>query len=307
MVEAVYDELDPGRARELDAHVGGCAACGALLDEMRATAALMSRRRRPDPGQGFWDAYWQRLEERVVRDESGAADVSRFGRRRSFGSWGYRAAAVVALLAAGVWVGRLLAPDRAVQTASPGVESAGEDLALATTRDTTRDDEGEDVALRAAPQPIDADAPTGERTTDRRDHAPAPAGVLAASDDEALRYIERSQVLLIALVNGAADDDEGSVVPAIVQERERAGVLMREAAEIRAHLDARGDRRLRELVSQLELILREIAHLEADADFEAVDVIRSRLDREGVLLRINLEQMRESATVPASESNGAID
>jgi hypothetical protein len=47
-------------------------------------------------------------------------------------------------------------------------------------------------------------------------------------------------------------------------------------------------------MAQLELILREIANLEAESDVEAVEMIRNRVDREGVLLRIDLQQMRNA-------------
>jgi hypothetical protein len=120
--------------------------------------------------------------------------------------------------------------------------------------------------------------------------------VLASQEDEAHRYIERSQLLLLAVLNGDAADE-----PSFGAQRERAGALVREASSVR---ESSNDRRMQELVTQLEMILREIAHLEEDADVEAVDVIRNRVDREGVLLRINLEQMRAANTTPA---RGAID
>jgi len=122
----------------------------------------------------------------------------------------------------------------------------------------------------------------------------------ASTNQAALRYLERSQVVLLALLN--ADAGEGHAAE-VGSGRERAGALLVEGREVRKSL-SRDDRRLRELVDQLDLILREIAHLEADADLESVDVIRGRLAREGVLLRINLEQMRESG-VPGSRASTA--
>ena len=106
MVEALYGELDAGRTHQFEAHLRGCPECSARYDEMRATAALMRERSRPDPGETYWNAYWERLEARMraqplVMDESRAA-----ARRRSNVSWGYRVAAAVAVLAAGVWLGR---------------------------------------------------------------------------------------------------------------------------------------------------------------------------------------------------------
>jgi hypothetical protein len=303
MVEALYAELDEARRAEFDAHRDGCAECTGLYEEMRATLGVMRARRRPDPGAEYWDAYWERLERRLARAGSLVQDGSRPGRRRLVGSWGFRVAAAVLILAAGVWMGRsVLAPDLPTGAGrSPG----SEDLAARSHTPSpagapAADSVAEDRAGKGAATAIDA--PPEERAGQA---GAAPAELASLPDDPARRYLERSQVLLLALFNAdAADADYATEVG---MGRERAGALLVEGREVRKSLP-RDDRRLRELVDQLELILREIAHLEADADLESVDVIRDRLAREGVLLRINLEQMRESGAPgsPASKTD-AID
>ena len=57
------------------------------------------------------------------------------------------------------------------------------------------------------------------------------------------------------------------------------------------------------------MILREIANLESQNDLDAVEIIRNRVDREGVLLKIDVEQMREdNGTGPVQpKRNGPID
>ena len=67
---------------------------------------------------------------------------------------------------------------------------------------------------------------------------------------------------------------------------------MGEAATLKEELDDPRQRRLRELVSDLELILMQIANLEADGDMGAVEFIRSSVNEKDVLLKINLEQLR---------------
>jgi hypothetical protein len=135
--------------------------------------------------------------------------------------------------------------------------------------------------------PVAIDAPPTEA------HAPVPdvrppenPAVLVSTDAE--RYIERSQLLLLAVLNGDPADSVG-----FDAQRQRAGELVRVASSVR---EASDDRRVQDLVAQLELILREIAHLEQSSDVEAVELIRSRVDRESVLLRINVEQMRSEDT-----------
>lgn len=295
MVEALYAELDDARRGEFEDHVRGCAECAALFSELQATADVMNRRRRPDPGPEFWDGFTRQLEERVAREGSAVVDASRFARRRSLGSWGYRVAAVIAVMAAGIWIGRtMLAP--------PGADTP--QVALEPARDSsprnpeaTQDSSATQVARDEEEVPRPIDPPAGNRNSEPQGRPSDARVVLASSDEEAHRYIERSQLLLLAVLNGPDD------AAYYETQKERAGELVRVASSVR---EGSSDRRVQELVAQLELIMREIAHLEEDSDVDAVDVIRNRVDREGMLLRINLEQMRAPKSTTAN-SNGAID
>jgi len=90
----------------------------------------------------------------------------------------------------------------------------------------------------------------------------------------------------------------------------RAKALVREASTLRDDLPGGDNRRLRELVTELQLVLREIANLESQNDQKAVQIIRNRVDREGVLLKIDVEQMRDQndTTKKATpKRDGAID
>jgi hypothetical protein len=291
MVEAVYGELDEGRRAEFDAHMCECATCTALFSELQSTANLMNRRRRPDPGPEFWNGYWHRLEQRVAREDSVVVDASRFARRRSLGSWGYRVAAVVALLAAGAWLGRtVLAPSGPAtpMVATTQTDSTPEERPNSTPVDNGVESDAPNVAEAKRERPTaPIDAP--EREAMRPDDgAGESVAVLASSENEAQRYIERSQLVLLTVLNGDPADSLAFDV-----QKQRAGELVRTASSVREGTD---DRRVQELVGQLELILREIAHLDEGTDVASVEVIRSRVSREGVLLRINLEQMRAEKT-----------
>lgn len=305
MVEALYGELDEERRAEFDAHLCECADCAALFSELRATADLMDRRRRPDPGPEYWDGYWNRLQQRVAREDSVVVDASRFARRRSLGSWGYRVAAVVALLAAGAWLGRTVwgpspEPNVVATTQSDSTRPQNHDENRDAPANPLLDTPGGvDEAAVAQDRsedraPIDAPSGTGERAPDGN---AGDATVLVSNEHDAQRYIERSQLLLLAVLNGDPADSSS-----LDLQRQRAGELVRVASSVR---ESSSDRRVQELVAQLELILREIAHLEQSSDVDAVELIRSRVDREGVLLRINVEQMRSENA--AARSNGAID
>lgn len=304
MVEALYGELDAVETQEFEAHVSGCAECAAQFEEMRATAAAMSERRRPDPGEEYWNQYYARLEARMERETTVVDNARITARRRSYVSWGYRVAAAVAVLAAGVWLGRSTMNRNTTQ---PGTEVASSHTQPGTNNalnpDTTRLVPDNKVATRDVPQgPIDDPA--------RRNEQPQPQGnvELASVDVRARDYIDRSQVLLLELINSSPDTTHAADGDYRAQQV-RAKALVREASTLRDDLPGNDNRRMRELVTELQLVLREIANLESKNDQKAVEIIRNRVDREGVLMKIDVEQMRDDTDVKkeAPKRNGAID
>jgi hypothetical protein len=104
-------------------------------------------------------------------------------------------------------------------------------------------------------------------------------------------FLDRSQVLLLGIVNGSPED--------LVHEKQTSHELIHEASLVKTDLKDPKDRRLKELVSELEIILLQIANLEEQNNLQAVEMVRSGVDRKGVLLKINLEQMRLSDLAPA--------
>lgn len=302
MIEALYGELDAAHAHEFEAHVSGCAECASLYEEMRATAARMSERRRPDPGEEYWNQYYARLEARMERETTVVDNARITARRRSYVSWGYRVAAAVAVLAAGVWLGRSTMNHGTTQPGTGVAQNhAQPDRGIHT--DSTRIVPNDNVATHDAQhEPIEGPAHKNEKP-------PAGGNVLLASADVRARdYIDRSQVLLLELINSSPDTTRGGEDDYRAQQV-RARALVREASVLRDDLPGGDNRRMRELVTELQLVLREIANLESKNDLQAVEIIRNRVDREGVLMKIDVEQMREESNVKkaAPKRSGAID
>jgi hypothetical protein len=112
----------------------------------------------------------------------------------------------------------------------------------------------------------------------------------AAVDDRAYHYLERSKILLLGIVNADPDAGEAST-PDYSREKQVARGLIQEAAVLKDDLTDANRRKLYQLVSDLEVILLQIANLESQNDLPAVEMIRSGVDRRGILLKINLEEM----------------
>jgi hypothetical protein len=107
------------------------------------------------------------------------------------------------------------------------------------------------------------------------------------------RYIEKSKVLFLGIANAEQTLD-------LDWERKMARSLVQEASFLKESLPAR-DLRMRQLVEELEMILFEIANLEQKRDLQNVEMIKSGIDRRGILLQIYLHDL----TLPEVKSRGS--
>jgi hypothetical protein len=115
----------------------------------------------------------------------------------------------------------------------------------------------------------------------------------ASLDPETKRFLERSEILLVGIVN--LEPDENSTYSRdLSTQKQMSRELILQAPVIKANLKGPERRRLTQLVSDLELILLQIANLEAESDVPEIELVKSGVDHKGVLFKINVEQMRMS-------------
>jgi len=259
-LDSLYGEIDPRHEADLMKHLDACAACREEYEAMARTLVTMGRREPADPGTDYWDGYFGKLERRMAAEGVLAPSPSRepgvparpdrvrapFARlpRLAFG-----AAGAVALLVAGILIGRL-----SLHRAQLGgnILAAGQGA--------------------AAIVPAAAASNLSLRTT---------------------RYIDRSKVILLALVNfdGAHKDIAGLNLP---RQKEMSQVLVKEASALKTDLRAAKERQLERLVADLELILVQIANLKAEADLSSVEIVKAGAASKDILFQINLSEMRRA-------------
>lgn len=128
--------------------------------------------------------------------------------------------------------------------------------------------------------------------------------VSVSTDERAMRYLKRSQVLLLGLVN-AEPENSDSYIPDLSQKKEISQELIQEASVLKRDLNTPSQRRLKELVSDLEVILVQIANLEEQNDMPQIELVKSGVDRKGILLKINLEEMRRNDSAPSRKTKSA--
>lgn len=105
------------------------------------------------------------------------------------------------------------------------------------------------------------------------------------------RYLDRSSVLLMGLVNFDAEQD-GTTILNLDHKRQVASTLIEDAAVLKASLDRSEAAQLRMLIEELEKILLQIANLEAQEDLPGIEMIQDGIEGRALLMKINLETMK---------------
>ena len=106
-------------------------------------------------------------------------------------------------------------------------------------------------------------------------------------------YIERSKLILLALVNfdPASEDPYALDLP---YQQQVSRELVREAGLLKKELARSDQERLEELIATLEIILLQIANQESESDFEAIELVKEGIEGRGILMEINLTDLRRS-------------
>ena len=145
-------------------------------------------------------------------------------------------------------------------------------------------------------------ATTGTPATTAAMSAPVQTGAVAQAGD----FIERSKVLLLGLVNFDPAVEDAYAFD-LGGKKAASRVLADEAPAIRQGLNEPGQRRLRELVTDLEVIMMQIANLEAGQDVDGVELIKQGVDRQGIFLKIDLDRLaRDARPAPAARAAGPV-
>ena len=264
MAEAFLGDISAADKASLESHAAGCAGCAAEYQALRLTLELVDKRQRPDPGEAFWNDYWDRLTARQEREMSTATKPSArlrmplaaFGGAIPRRAW--QAAAALVLVGAGVLIGRL-----AFAPAGPAKETAAGKPTIAAS--------------------------------------PASSGDAAA---RARSYLDRSKLVILALVNYDPAKEDVYALDLPLQKR-ISRALVNEAGRLKDDLKDPRDRRLRELVSDLETILVQIANTAPANDLAAVDFVKQGVAVRGVLLKINLNEMQKDKRSPGTKKSSA--
>ncbi|NIM17136.1 MAG: hypothetical protein GTO45_34475 [Candidatus Aminicenantes bacterium] len=259
--EEFYEELNKEQETLLENHLQECPACRAEYNDMTSMLLFMKKRARVEPGPGFWDGYQVRLMDRMEKEE---VLVSKPGKKRvTFfhalipgPRWAYQAVAAVVLVVIGIFLGRELFPP-----APPT-----------------------NLAKRMGQPPVVAKLEPGSE-------------LMNHTQD----FIERSKVLLLAIINFDPETEDTYVLNLPYQQEvskkllRRVGWIKKEFATVNGlpPLHHKRYRQLKELVTDLEIILLQVANLESGADISTIELVKNGVKIKGVLFKMQLTDIRQ--------------
>jgi len=227
----------------------------------KMAAAVRKMEARPAPDRP--PQYWEGYWDRLEARMAHEAEAPRVRRTLRIPAWAYSAASAVLLVSLGIFIGRTLLRPR--PELIPVARTASSGTAMGTGQ----------PALE-----------TGSVT---------PAFAIRAS-----RYLKRSRVLLLAVVNSEPREEDPFRLNLPLQKR-TSEELLQEAAVLKKGLRS-SDRRLERLISDLEMILLQIANLASDSDDSDIEIIRAGVESRDILFKINLsEGRRPSPKSPAGQ------
>ncbi|UCH94174.1 MAG: zf-HC2 domain-containing protein [Candidatus Aminicenantes bacterium] len=255
--EALCKELNKEQKLFLENHLRECPKCRSEFQEANAMLNFMKKRVRQEPEPAFWDGYWERLRDRMekenlvhARSEKKRKTFFQFFQFLNFSPrWVVQAAAAVVLVVIGIFIGREIFPPSS--TAGPGKQIDQPPVF------TSRFEPGTELFQRTH------------------------------------NFIERSKVILLAMVNFDPKTEDAYVLNLPYQQR-ISRELVQQASGLKNQLSNLQQRQLRELITDLEVILLQVANLESGSDISAIELVKNGVKIRGVLFKIQLTDIRQS-------------
>ena len=106
-------------------------------------------------------------------------------------------------------------------------------------------------------------------------------------------FIERSKVILLTMINFDPETEDSYILNLPYQQR-ISRELLQQAGGLKSELSGLDQRQLTGLISDLEIILLQVANLDSDSDISAVELVKNGVKIRGVLFKIQLTDIRQS-------------
>jgi hypothetical protein len=112
----------------------------------------------------------------------------------------------------------------------------------------------------------------------------------------AQNYIERSKLIILALINFDPETEDPYALN-LPRQQQVSRELVSEANILKQGIAYSDRRHLQGLIADLEVVLLQIANLESERDFEAIELVKKGVDSRGILLQIHVTDFHQSTKI----------
>jgi hypothetical protein len=130
----------------------------------------------------------------------------------------------------------------------------------------------------------------------------APSALHDALDERVDRYLQRSKLVLLGVVNLDPNHRDVSSFD-LTPERTLSRELVQETYSLKQELAASRQKRMLELLSDLEVILLQISHLQDGHNALGIELAKTGIRHKALVFKINLEEMSRSRPSNSGESS----
>lgn len=111
LLKAPSGNLNPEQKRDVELHLAECPSCRSQYEMIKKAFQTMDIREKYDPGEDYWNGYWDRLQVRMAAEEISDAtplrsDPRKFRLFAGLPRWMPLTAAAAALVMIGIFIGR---------------------------------------------------------------------------------------------------------------------------------------------------------------------------------------------------------
>jgi hypothetical protein len=281
----------PAAHAQAEAHLKQCAACRADFEAMSQTLATVREAQPPVPERpaGYEEQVWNSIRAHLPERESKTAWWAWITQPRQWAIAGAMAVIIVGAFLAGRFTkspeqpGVQVARNQGAPSVTPNVQGPQPQVPTNPNPNPQPDGSRGSGSVRAPRGSTETEAgavPVNvpaqrERTRDRI--------LLVAVGD----HLEKSQMVLMELVNAAPEKgDKGEVD--IASEQERAEDLLSSNRLYRMTAQEIGDKKMANVLDELERVLIEIAHEPAKVNSDELKDLQRRIEAQGVLFKVRV-------------------
>ena len=238
------------------------------------------------PDEAYWHRYEAALRTKLIQDKA-ANVMSRTWLRPS---WMIPATLALMILVAGAWWGLRERPEvkiaagkkDVVETISPLVNLAATDQSRPSPNRRKRE-----PVKPAKPRKDDA-RPPGKKPYSLFDPVPFAEAAINTPDLSPLqlaRHFEKAQLVLRSFRNTPASDD---ATFDLGYEKSRARLLLRENIKFRLIAEAKSDLATEDVLSNLELLLLDLANLSERPTADEIQPIKERMQKKEIVAALQI-------------------